>query len=58
MKNLLFGALLICFSATAFAGGTRDGYGDKPLHSMPEPAGIIELAGCAAGLGVWAWRRR
>ena len=58
MKHLLFGALLIGLSTTAFAEGGRDGYRGKPRHSMPEPGGIVELAACAAGLGVWAWRRR
>lgn len=58
MKKLLFGTLILGLSTMAFAHGPRGGKGDKPVHGMPEPGGVIELAACAAGLGVWAWRRR
>lgn len=57
MKKLLFGSLVIGLSAMAFAGN-RDGHGDKPQYAMPEPGAVVELAACAVGLGVWAWRRR
>ncbi len=58
MKKLLFGTLFLGLSTMTFARGTRHGYGDKPVYSMPEPGGIIELGACAVGLTVWARRSR
>lgn len=57
MNKLLFATLFLALSSMAWAD-SDDEQREKRVRRMPEPAGLVELGACAAGLGVWAWRRR
>jgi hypothetical protein len=64
MKKTILGLMFLGLCSTsAFAQSRWDwdwdwDSKDRPRHSMPEPSGLAELATCAVGLGVFAFRRR